>query len=104
MKVCIYTVKKEKKCPNKCKKPKYVECVDKKVILSLLQFRCQNCKEEIKYNDVQKHLDSGCETNLNTARLVDSIYVKKKLKKLTKEEINNIALNGKKVNHLSSKI
>ena len=74
------------------------------MILSLLKFRCQNCKEEIKYNDVQAHLNSGCEANLNSCRLVDSIYIKKKLIKLKDEEIHNIADMGNKINHLSSKI
>ena len=95
--------KKEKKCPKQCKKPKYIECIDKNAILSLLKFRCLNCKEEIKYDDVQTHLSLGCKTNLNSTRLADSLYIKKKLIKLTPDEIHDLTDLGQKINHLSSK-
>ena len=93
-----------KKCPNKCKKPKYVKNIDKHAMLSLISFRCKNCKEEIKYDNVQSHLSLGCEKNLVEDRLVDSIYIKKKLRKLSKKEITEIADKGIVTNHLSSKI
>ena len=104
-KACIENYpKKDKKCPNKCKNPEYKISGDKNAMLSLLKFRCRNCKGEIKYNDVKSHLDSGCETNVNSTRLADSIYIKKKLIKLTNKEIQNITELGNQINHLSSKI
>ena len=93
--------KSKKKCPNGCKKPNYRANEDKLAMLSLLKFLCNNCKEEISYNDVESHLNRGCITNLSTCTLFDEIYAKKKLKKIKKNEIKN--LNQKNINYLSSK-
>lgn len=99
----IYT-KQNKKCPNKCKKSKYKKCDDKSAMLSMLKFRCKNCKEEVKYNNVKIHLSSGCETNLTQSRLIDSLYEKRKLIKLSKDDVGKITNLGQKVNHLSRKL
>ena len=101
---CIETYSKHnKKCPNKCKNPKYTKCVDKNAMLSLLKFRCKNCKEEVKYYNVKTHLSSGCETNLNQDKLVDALFEKRKLIKLKKDDVGKITDLGQKVNHLSRK-
>ena len=46
-KECMKIILKEK-CPNGCKKPNYRANEDKLVMLSLLKFLCNNCKEEIR--------------------------------------------------------
>ena len=103
-KTCIDDwLKKNNICPGNCINPAYVQSDDKKGVLSLLKFRCQNCKEEIKYNDVESHLNSGCETSRTESKLIESIYKKKKLKKLTNKEIEEIIDKGHKINHISSK-
>ena len=94
----------EKKCPNiNCKEPYYDKSVDKPFILSMLKFLCRNCKEEIKYNDVESHLRSGCKTSKNPSKLYDIIYKKKKLKKLTSEDVERVKNEGHDINHISSK-
>ena len=93
------------KKPNicKCKNPDYVPSIDKKAVLSMLKYRCKNCKKEVKYNEVESHLNKGCKKNLTETKLIEQIYKKKKLKKLSYDEIGEITNKGQKINHLSSK-
>ena len=96
--------KKEGKCPNCEENSEFPKSIDKPALLSNLKFLCQNCKEEIRYNDIESHLKKGCYTNENPSKLFDAIYKKKKLKKLTPDEISRIKNNNKQyINHLSSK-
>lgn len=90
-------------CPNCGEKTEFVKSIDKSALLLTLKFLCQNCKEEIKYIDVESHLQKGCITNNSQASLFDSIYKKKKLMKLSQEEIEKIKKEKHKINHLSSK-
>ena len=89
---------------NCCINPNYILSKDKVHTLSILKFLCKNCKKEIKYDDVQSHLNSKCETNKNPTKYMDLIYNKKekKLRKLDKDEIKT--LTNKPINHLSSKL
>lgn len=103
-KVCIENwIKTEGTCPNCEKESEYPENIDKSALLFSLKFLCKNCKEEIKYNDVESHLQIGCITNKNSSNLFDAIYKKKKLIKLSPEEVNKIKKNKQYINHLSSK-
>ena len=70
----------------------------------MLTFLCRNCKEEIKYDDVESHLKSGCKTVLNPSTLFDFIYRKKILKKLESAAVARIKKEGHEINHISSKI
>ena len=102
-KTCIdKSANKKKICPN-CQNPDYVPSIDKKTVLSMLKFRCKNCKNEIKYNDVESHLNTGCKKNVTENKLIEQIYKKKELKKLTPDEIEEVRNKGHKINHLSSK-
>ena len=102
-KACIDNIdNKHKICP-KCENPEYVPSIDKSAILSMLKFLCKNCKKEIKYNDVESHLNKGCKKNLTENKLIEQIYKKKELKKLTPDEIEEVRNKGHKINHLSSK-
>ena len=96
-------LKKENIAPCNCINPVYVQNIDKNGVLSLIKFRCKHCKEEIKYNDVESHLNSGCITSRTESKLIESIYKKKKLRKLTYKEIEEIRNKGHKINHISSK-
>ena len=96
--------KNEDDCPNDCISPSYAISYDKAALLSMLNFLCQNCKKEIRYNDVESHLKAGCEKSLYQTKLFDAIYKKKKLKKLTSEEVSDVRKENKNVNHLSSKL
>ena len=105
-KICIdkWKKKNKKKCPNNCKKADYDKSADKPGILAMLTFLCRNCKEEIKYDDVESHLKSGCKTVLNPSTLFDFIYRKKILKKLESAAVARIKKEGHEINHISSKI
>jgi hypothetical protein len=79
------------------------KCADKCVMLGLIKYCCKNCKEVVKYNDVEKHLKSGCKFRENEPTLADCINKKHELKKLTKEEVKNAKKNNEEIYHLSSK-
>lgn len=91
------------KCPSKCDNPIYIKNNDKLAILSLLKFICKNCKEEVKYNDIQTHLNSDCNKNENQSKLCDILYKKKRLKSLTKEDMYFIKQRKQKITYLRSK-
>ena len=91
------------KCPKNCENPDYQPNKDKLAILSMIKFKCKNCKREIKYNDVESHLKLGCGKKQEEDRLCNIIYKKKKLKKLTNDEIKAVKEKGKEINHLTSK-
>ena len=99
---CKACIDEQKNCP-KCNNSEFVSSIDKKALLSLLKFRCKNCKNEIKYNDVESHLNTGCKKNLKENKLIEQIYKKKQLKKLEYDEIEQIRNKGHKINHISSK-
>ena len=77
--------------------------VDKSVMLGLIKYCCKNCKEVVKYNDVEKHLQAGCTFREKEITLADCINKKRELIKLTKEEIKSARDNNHEVYHLSSK-
>ena len=91
------------KCPKHCENPIYKKNSDKLALLSMLKYKCKNCKSEVKYNDVQSHLEQGCKKRNNESRLIEEICKKKKLKKLSDEEINEIKKNNKQINNITSK-
>ena len=102
---CKSCIEKEKTCLNKnCIQSEFVKSIDKKAILNMLKFLCSNCKEEIKYEDVEMHLSSGCKKRENELRLSDCLYKKKELKKLTSEEVAEARDKGHKIYQLSGKI
>ena len=91
------------KCPKNCQNPTYKKNSDKLALLSMLKYKCKNCKSEVKYNDVQSHLEKGCKKRDNESRLIEEITKKKKLKKLSEEEINQIRKKNKQINNITSK-
>ena len=91
------------KCPKNCQNPTYKKNNDKLALLSMLKYKCKNCKSEIKYNDVQSHIGHGCKKRDNESKLIEEICKKKKLKKLSDEEINEIKRDNKQINNITSK-
>ena len=79
--------KKNNKCPNRCKNPKYKKSIEKCNTLSKLKFKCEKCGKEIKYDDVKKHADT-CEANIiNKGNKINGKI--KRLKKLNRAETQN---------------
>ena len=103
-KKCTKNAAKKKNIYHKCKKPKYDE--NKNVIntMAKLKYLCKNCKMEIKKENIEEHLKVGCEKNENETKYMDAIRRKKSLTKLSKEEIRNLGLRNKRMNHISGKI
>ena len=91
------------KCPNNCENSEYKTNQDKMALLSILKFKCKNCKSEVKYNDVKSHVDSGCGKLERESKLCEIIYKKKKLKKLTSEEVKKAKEKNEEINYITSK-
>ena len=85
--------KKDNKCPNRCENPNYKKNIEKNNILSKLKFKCQKCGEEILYNNVKSHLES-CNPNSNSVKNNNNAQNNntrtKRLKKLTKKELDTM--------------
>ena len=88
---------------HKCEKPTYVQNKNAISLISQLKYLCKNCKAEVKEIDIENHIKEGCLKNENPTKLINSIYRKKALKKLTQQEIKRITEENKKVNHISGK-
>lgn len=107
--------KKDNKCPNRCENPNYKKSIEKNNILSKLKFKCEKCGEEIFYDNVGKHRES-CTPNNSSGKINNNsaqptnnsnkpnnnsekknYYTgdfdtrTKRLKKLTKKELGNMA-------------
>jgi len=86
---------------HKCKKPTYSKNQGAIALLKNLKYLCNNCKNEIKQENIEAHLNEGCAKNENPTKLMDEIFRKKTLQKLTQDEIKKLSEEKKKVNHLT---
>ena len=93
---------KNEKCPNNCNQPNYAQNKDKIALLSMIKYKCKNCKEIVNYYDVDYHLGLKC-GNAKENRLVDIIYKKRKLNRLTDDEVKQIKESKIPINYLTSK-
>ena len=72
-------------------------------MLEKLVYLCNNCKQEVEKKDIEDHLKKKCEKVQNPDKLIDSIFRKKTLIKLSENEIKKLPQNIK-INHISGKI
>ena len=100
---CLNCIEELGKDNHKCESPVYIENTNAKSLLGTLKYLCKNCKNEIKGKDIENHLKDGCKKNLNPSKLMDAIYRKEKLRKLSPGEIKKLSDENTKVNHISSK-
>ena len=97
---CISELNKKN---HKCKKPSYVKNISAISLLKNIKYLCNNCKNEIKQENIETHLKEGCVKNENPTKLMDEIFRKKTLQKLTQDEIKNLSEEKENVNHLTCK-
>ena len=83
--------KKNNKCPNRCQNTNYQKSLEKNLILSKLKFKCVNCKNEIEYNNVEKHHNS-CK-----------IQSKNKIKKIPSNTIQKLGIKKEDIEYITSK-
>ena len=101
---CKECIDKKGKCTTaSCKVSEFVKNKNALPVLKMVKYKCSNCKEEVKYEDVEKHLEDGCMHRENEIRLADTIYEKRTLKKLTPDEVGKAKSKNKVIYHLSSK-
>ena len=72
-------------------------------MLEKLVYLCNNCKQEVQKKDIEDHLKKKCEKVQNPDKLIDCIFRKKSLIKLSENEIKKLPQNIK-INHISGKI
>ena len=89
---------------HKCKEPSFIENVSATFLLKNLKYLCQNCKVEVKQEQIEKHLDEGCASNDNPTKLYNEIYRTKQLETVSKDEIKKLPEEKKDVNHITCKI
>ena len=83
---CKVCIDKEGKCTtDNCLSDEFVENTNAYPLLQLIKFKCSNCQEIVKYNDVEKHLKDGCQQKENEPTLTDCIKQKQRLKQLRPE-------------------
>ena len=90
--------KKNKKCPNNCKKPNYQKYTGNYEVLSKLKFRCLGCQKEILYFDAKSHHKSCCpDKKITKLKKVDQKEVSE-MRKLNSDNVRTI--NGKKKHNI----
>ena len=89
---------------HKCKNPSFVENMSASFLLKSLKYLCQNCKVEVKQEQIEKHLEEGCVLNDKPTKLYDEIFRKKQLETVTNDEIKKLPEEKKDVNHITCKI
>lgn len=100
-KKCLNEVDKEN---HQCENPEYMESINANNLLLNLKYLCKNCKKEIRKGDIEAHLKENCIKNENPDKLMDSIFRKYSLRKLTNDEIKEIPKHKKNVNHITGKL
>ena len=103
-KFCKNCIEELGKDNHKCESPVYIENTNAKELLGTLKYLCKNCKSEIKGKDIENHLKEGCIRNRKPTELMDAIYRKQSLKKLTKEEIKKLQNEKNKANIITGKL
>ena len=86
-----------------CQNPTYTINISVNSVLEKLVYLCNNCKQEVEKKDIEDHLKKKCEKVQNPDKLIDSIFRKKTLIKLSENEIKKLPQNIK-INHISGKI
>ena len=62
------SMKKNKSCPNKCKKCSFININERNNSLTKCKFKCINgCNKEISFNDIKEHYSSDCLSKMNKA-------------------------------------
>lgn len=88
---------------HKCKKPSYDKNKSAISLLKNVKYLCNNCKSEIKQENIETHLKEKCVKNENPTKLMDEIFRKKTLQKLNQDEITKLSDEKDNVNHLTCK-
>ena len=87
---------KDEKCPNGCDTPNYQKNIGKNEILSKLVFKCVGCLKDINYNEAEKHHNSCCHYEISN-------FNRKKMQKISMEELEVLKKKGNKINYITSK-
>ena len=101
-KKCLTEYLDKNKCPNNCQNCNYAKSIIKNEMLSKIVYKCKNCSKEVKQNDINAHLESNCQPDLEKRKTLKEIYqTKKEIVKLSPKEMSKIDKNT--INHFTSK-
>ena len=118
---CKACIDKKGECTTEnCLSDEFVENTGVYTLLKFIKYKCSNCEEIVEYNDVEKHLKDGCQKKGNEPtlidckeptlidciepKLIDCIKQKRRLKKLTSNEVEKAKRENRDIYHLSSKL
>ena len=92
--------KKNLKCPNNCNEPNYQQNSIKNDILYKLKFKCEECEEEIYYNEMKNHIDK-----CTHKKDLSQIYIKNNrgMKRLNPNEVEILKKKGNKIIFITRK-
>ena len=102
--------KRNGKCPFNCENTSLKKVIEKDNMISRIKFKCiKGCGAEIQFNDINNHYKSNCIENktINSNdddQNIEQINEKRKIKILSKEQADLKTKNGKKMEHMTSKI
>ena len=100
---CKNCSEKQNEEKHTCQNATYTINIAINSMLEKLVYLCNNCKREVKKKDIEDHLKKKSEKIQNPDKLIDCIYRKKSLIKLSQDEIKKLP-QEKKINHISCKI
>ena len=100
---CVKQLQNENE-KHKCENPSYIKNLNAISMLGKIKYLCKNCKNEIKQEDIEEHLNEGCIKHENPKKLIDTMFKKNCLQKLDRTQIKFLSVDNTKINHISGKI
>ncbi len=103
---------KNGKCPLNCEKTSLRKVIGKNNMISKIKFKCiKGCGAEIPFDEINNHYKSNCienKTKNNSSNEdilnIEAINEKRKIKILTKEQVELKIKKGKEIERMASKI
>ena len=92
--------KKNLKCPNNCNEPNYQQNSIKNDIL--YKFKCEECEEEIYYNEMKNHIDNKC-THIKDLSQINIKTKNRGMKRLNPNEVEILKKEGNEIKYMTGK-
>ena len=98
---CSKCTKELNKKIHQCIHPSFQKNISAISLLENVKYLCNNCKNVIPKKNIEKHLKDGCIKIENP--LINEIFRKESLQKLTDDELKNLSKEKNNINHLTCK-
>lgn len=95
---CEKCIEDKLRCKKCKKKIQYKESITKNQLLSGLSYKCKNCLKDINKNEINAHLESNCIHKEEEKKTLKEMFTtKKKLKRISEEEMEIRLKNNEKI-------